>query len=391
MSDRERLDGAVEAGIVSRETADALTAYFANQRSGARTSEERFRLASGFNDFFVSVAAIILLVAIWAIGDAMMSDWHLYREKVNDHGRYKGLGPVCTAVMAWLLAEYFTQIRKLTLPSIVLFAAFFIGLGYGLAYFYFDYDYANHGKASGWTCASTFYDDSPWDKKLLLEECAKYKLQVQREHPAFAAIALLLAGFSCLHWRRFKLSISVAAVIAALSAMVLYSMAWLFRFESMNSAAPLLIILGAGIATFGYAMWWDMSDRNRETQRSDIAFWLHLLAAPMISHSVFMLIGVSDGDEIGEWAVAAVLAIYLFFAFVALAIDRRALLVSALAYVLIALTALFRTFGMVELNVALTALIIGSALLTLSAFWITARQAIVTRLPERIRERLPAT
>ena len=57
----------------------------------------------------------------------------------------------------------------------------------------------------------------------------------------------------------------------------------------------------------------------------------------------------------------------------ALAIDRRALLVSALAYVLYAMQQLFRQFGAVELNVALTALVIGSALLLLSAFWHQAR------------------
>jgi len=73
----------------------------------------------------------------------------------------------------------------------------------------------------------------------------------------------------------------------------------------------------------------------------------------------------------------------------ALAVDRRALLVSALAYVLYALQALFREFGAVELNVALTALVIGSALLLLSAFWHQARGAIVRPLPGNLRDRLP--
>jgi hypothetical protein len=50
---------------------------------------------------------------------------------------------------------------------------------------------------------------------------------------------------------------------------------------------------------------------------------------------------------------------------------------------------LFRQFGAVELNVALTALVIGSALLMLSAFWHQARGAIVRPLPERLRDRLP--
>ena len=59
------------------------------------------------------------------------------------------------------------------------------------------------------------------------------------------------------------------------------------------------------------------------------------------------------------------LAVYITMGLIALTIDRRALLVSALAYVLVTLTWLFDRFGAVELNVALTALVIGSALLTL--------------------------
>ena len=142
-----------------------------------------------------------------------------------------------------------------------------------------------------------------------------------------------------------------------------------------------------GLAVFAYAMRWDMSDRARETRRSDVAFWLHLLAAPMIAHPVFNWLGVAEGSEIGAGSVAGVLLIYVAMGLVALAVDRRALLVSALAYVLIALTWLFDEFGAVELNVALTALVIGSALLTLSAFWTPIRSALVERLPADLRSR----
>jgi len=65
------------------------------------------------------------------------------------------------------------------------------------------------------------------------------------------------------------------------------------------------------------------------------------------------------------------------------------LLVSALAYVLLAMTWLFREFGMVELNVAVTGLVIGSALLALSAFWSPIRSSLVQRLPGDVRARLP--
>jgi hypothetical protein len=59
--------------------------------------------------------------------------------------------------------------------------------------------------------------------------------------------------------------------------------------------------------------------------------------------------------------------LYLVYAFVAMAIDRGALLVSSLVYVPYAMCALFRSAGAAEGAVAFTALVIGSALLT-SAF-----------------------
>ena len=71
-----------------------------------------------------------------------------------------------------------------------------------------------------------------------------------------------------------------------------------------------------------------------------------------------------------------------------LAIDRRALLVSSLAYVLWALYSLFTRAGAVELGGALTALVIGSALLTLSAFWQPMRRRVVGMLGG-VAERLP--
>ena len=146
--------------------------------------------------------------------------------------------------------------------------------------------------------------------------------------------------------------------------------------------------LAHGIGVFLFAMWWDSSDPRRETRRSDVAFWLHLLSAPLIVHPVFHLLGLTDGDATVTEALV-VLLLYVGLGVTALAIDRRALLVSALAYVLWALSSLFKTVGPVELNLALTAFVIGSGLLVLSAFWHQARRAVVRPLPAGLQSRLP--
>ena len=157
--------------------------------------------------------------------------------------------------------------------------------------------------------------------------------------------------------------------------------------DAENIFIPLVFV--TGLAIFAFAMRWDGSDRARTTRRSDVAFWLHLAAAPMIAHPLFHWLGVTDGGNIGVGGAIGVLAVYVLFGIVALAIDRRALLVSALAYVLIALTFLFEKFGAVELTFALTALVIGSALLTLSAFWTPIRGRIENALPGDLQARLP--
>ena len=126
------------------------------------------------------------------------------------------------------------------------------------------------------------------------------------------------------------------------------------------------------------------------TPKGQMAQRFKEMAAPMIVHPVFTLLGLNDGTAtIGEGLI--VIALYVVLGITALAIDRRALLVSALAYVLYALSELFKQVGAVELNIALTALVIGSALLLLSAFWHQARSIVVRQLPETLRAKLPLT
>jgi hypothetical protein len=202
---------------------------------------------------------------------------------------------------------------------------------------------------------------------------------------AVGAALAVLAAYA--HWHRFRVPITVAAGAAAGVAAIL---AFLLAFAS--GLRPLLdpLVFVAGLVVFGLAMGWDISDRARTTRRSDVAFWLHLLAAPMIIHPVFAMLGVVGVGETTVANAAIAVAIYLALAVLALAIDRRAVLVSALAYVLYATSTLFRAAGTLTESFALTALIIGAALLLLSIFWHRARQLVLGLLPDGLRDRLPA-
>jgi len=350
------LQSAVSAGALSHEAAEALRAHAAGLRTAPVADEEHFRLITGFNDIFVTIAAAILLFAVGWIGQSIGQSSGL---TIDERGP-TFLAPLFIAATSWGLALYFTAKRRMALPSILLLLAF-VGGVFATSLF---------GLILG-----VGPDNVDGNDKL---------------GGALAAVSAAIAGGAAwLHWRKFHVPITVAAGAASVAGIIvglLVSALGQNIEQARNVILGLVLFLGVGI--FLFAMWWDSSDRARLTRRSDVAFWLHLLAAPMIVHPIFTLLGLNNGSAtLSEGLI--VIALYIALGLTALAVDRRALLVSALAYVLWALADLFKRFGAVELNIALTALVIGSALLLLSAFWHQARGAIVRPLPEGLREKLP--
>ena len=359
MYSQQELDDAVAAGVITAQAADALRSHVEQQRSMVIPDEEQFRLITGFNDIFVSIAAAILLFAVGWIGQWVGQQTGLVIGGDIDAGP-SFLAPLFVAATAWGLATFFTAKRRMALPSILLLLAFVGGVFV--------------------TAAISL---------VLALGVGAVDNNVPMAGVIAAASGAIAAAAAWLHWRTFRVPITVAAGAGSVAAIAVGLLVATLGNNVQNAEKIILaFVLLLGIGMFLFAMWWDGSDRARVTRRSDVAFWLHLLAAPMIVHPIFTLLGLNDGNAtIGEGLV--VVALYVIIGVTALAIDRRALLVSALAYVLFALQQLFREFGAVELNVALTALVIGSSLLMLSAFWHQARGAIVRPLPESLRDRLP--
>jgi hypothetical protein len=349
------LEAAVAAGALSPEAAAGLRAYMESRSASSPVDEEHFRLITGFNDIFVAIAAAILLFAVGWIGNAMGAN-------IGGDGPSPFAG-LLVAATAWGLAEFFTKKRRMALPSILLLLAFTGGVLLTA--------FSTLVLAIG----EPVFEDNERAVALVV-----------------AASAAVAAAATWLHWRRFRVPITVAAGALTVVGLVMALIA--SAVGDVPEPQMERILLGSGLVlgliVFLFAMWWDSSDRARQTRRSDVAFWLHLLAAPLIVHPIFTLLGLNDGDaSIGEAFV--VLGVYVLMGLTALAIDRRALLVSALAYVLFALISLFREFGAVELNIALAAFVIGSGLLLLSAFWHGVRRSIVRPLPPGLQARLPVT
>ena len=325
MYSEAELDEAVAAGAITPADADALRGFADVRRSTPHIDEEEFRLITSFNDIFVSLAIVILLGAVGGI-TAPLTSWLV--------------GPAIAAT-AWYLALFFTAKRRMALPSIILLAAFVGGISTGIA----------------------AIDGGP-------------------------LASLVAAGAAYVHWRKFRVPITPAAGAGAMVSLLVALVGSMTGDGNRFGTVLLLTTMVGGLGVFALAMWWDASDPGRVSRRSDVAFWLHLLAAPLIVHPIFWLTGLAKGSSDVGGAVA-VIAMYLAMSIVALAIDRRALLVSALAYVLWALGNLLFQFGSLGTTIPLTALLIGSALLLLSAFWHKARRGVVMLLPEPWRRHLP--
>jgi hypothetical protein len=337
------LNAAVAAGALSADAAASFRNFVAAKR--AQPDEEQFRLLTGFNDIFVGIAVIVFLIAVaWLAG--RIADW---------------FAGAAVAAISWGLAEYFTRIRRMALPSIILSLGFYLG---ALAVIIIALGAVMQAPDGA---VHSFYG---------------------RKTPITLALAgMLLAGAIYLHWRRFHVPITVAiCALNAISAILCFMEA---VFPSLQHVFQPLLLLG-GLALFAAAMSWDISDPGRTTRRTDIAFWLHLAAAPLIVHGVFACFGILTPGAAQPGRAALVITVYLLMTAIALVIDRRALLTAALAYVLYAMSSIIHNSESPSTGFALSGFIIGAGLLTLSAFWTPARRALLGLLPPRLRTALPA-
>lgn len=341
---------AVERAIVSADQAAALSALAkveAERNFEPTEDREKLRFIAGFGDIFVVIGIALFLGASAYFLDRVAGTQVLFP---------------ALAVLSWGLSELFARYRRMALPSIVLLVLFtvfgFLSLTLwigGLA-----------GSAFGPGVVGKIVD-----------------------HPGLLGIsALATVALVYVHYRRFHVPITVAAGVAALALSVFAFLQALV--PGFVAAAFPWLILGTGIAIFTLAMRYDRSDLRRETRRTDIAFWLHLLAAPIIVHSfisaVFGHVGhVSLGQATGLLAVFAGLAV------LALLIDRRAILVSALIYAGIAFGSLFRQTMFADASVPATLLVLGAFILLLSAGWQPLRRVVLTLVPPSWRVHLPSS
>src|SRR3569623_3642989 len=165
------IDGAVTAGAITREAANALRDHIAANHSTPAVDEEHFRLLTGCNVIFESSAAAAVLGVMAWLGESI----------------WLPLAGALVAATSWGLAEYFTRQRRMARPSILLLLAF-IG---GVAAAQVGVVVVNADALQAWGKANFPDHFEPVIGTLA------------------ALIAVVTAGAAWLHWRRIMVTLTV--------------------------------------------------------------------------------------------------------------------------------------------------------------------------------------
>jgi hypothetical protein len=355
------LDAAVAEGVLTQDRADALRAFASRRRvlTGA-DDDEHFRFLRGFTDFFFAIGVVFLGAGIL----------HFASDRV--------IGNVLGAVLFWALAELLIAKMRLVLPGIFLavFFVVFAFLALPLDFWHFLPAPGSAGQHSPKALSGVFLG-GPISIRAGTLPIASFAIMVK---------ALIGSAAATFFYLRFRfpfalLLIAASLVIAALAVGARYS---------QDREFFSILFLACGASVFAAAMAFDLSDRERRTRRADCAFWLHLLAAPLIVNSLISLVSV-DLAHMTPAAAATILSVVMILTLVAIVIDRRALLVSALIYVGIVVASAIRSAASTDSTTEffMTLVILGLFVLTLGVGWFPLRRLIVAGLPPALAGRLP--
>ena len=363
------LDKAVARAIISNEQATALRKLARTARESDQSGEidfsvtsqdEPFRLLKGFRDIFIAIG-----IAILAIGLSMLAEdsFQLVFDKNigrSDPGKSSWLASVvllALVVISLMISEWVTKSQRLPLSSLVLTLNFAVWMGM--------------------LGATTFY--SLATSTGLGSENNMSFLEIMPFAGVLVAILALI-----FYYRRYRLPFVLfpLAIAAVLGVTLVFDLI----FDLGNSPVIARILIGmCGIGVLVAAMLFDVKDKFRTTRLSECAFWLHLLAAPLIVHSILY-----DSFD-GPYSSVVILLVVMVLAVFALIIDRRAMLVSALIYLGYSLFSIIKDikfFG--EFNNSASFVLLGMFVLGLGLGWQQIRRFFVNHLLSKtIREKLP--
>ena len=373
------LDAAVADCIVTAEQAAALRAFSAKRardRALALGHEERFHFMRSFNDLFFAIG-----VALFGGGMTFFA---------ASIPLYSLIG----ALIIWALAELLVGRMRLVLPGILLSCLFiiFVAAANPIA-FWFG---ASTQTPPGWEAFKT---------RLTTSHFQTFGVPVAYPRGDTTSGAIFFVSHlgggiaaAALFYIRFRLPFALLLIAGGCVLMICTAAYWLW--PSQYGHLTSFILLACGFLVFVSAMAFDASDRERLTRRADCAFWLHLLAAPLIVHPLIQFVlpstpwGMSALSTLNAGAAIWIGLIFVALAVVAIITDRRALLVSALIYLGAAIGhAITGAFGQSGADSTIvffaTLLLLGALVVMLGVGWQPLRRLFLRALPIRLAGWLP--
>lgn len=331
---RAQIDAAEAAGIIPPKQARAMRTELSAVEpptplpAAMIGNEDALRFLRSFGDVFVGVGLVLL-----ALGTAAILG-------------FLGGGPLylLAAVGAWGLAEWFGRLKRAHFPTLITALAFLLFVQTGL--------------------------------------------QSVASLSGIGAAVITVAAMALFYWR-IRLPFCIALIAVSLL-YLLFAVLFQFAPDVVRGQFTSVMIL-SGLAIFAVALLYDVRDVHRRTRFADNAFWLHLLAAPLIIHGLVGSAVTSKTDMVFDIlptlvfsrADAVVVLIALGgLTLIGLAINRRALIVSSLAYAAAAIAFLVRQTGM-ELGsvLSLTLVLLGAAIVLLGVAWHPLRNQLIRILP----------
>jgi hypothetical protein len=176
---------------------------------------------------------------------------------------------------------------------------------------------------------------------------------------------------SLLFYLRYKMPFSLLPLCASLVGITIIQI-------GLDVVQNPVIFVVLGIIIFSIAMWFDSRDTKRQSHLSDSAFWLHLLAAPLIVHGAMLSLLTSD-QQYSSTIGNDILMILFFSGFflTALFIDRRAMLVSTQIYAIYALTQVLQSDLISSENVMIYVLMaLGMFVIFFGTYWYKTRRIV---------------
>ncbi|KQT91828.1 hypothetical protein [Rhizobium sp. Leaf453] len=355
----DALRSAADEGIITGEQAGRLEPYLIGRgaiiahesvavsvidddASQAEESEQP-RFVRGFHDILITIGIVVALIGLW------------------------GLGSLFAALPAIIiLAEILVRRQRLALPAVVLTVALV-----------------------QWICVLAMMLSEEFWSGMSGADQALYVLPI---------FAILLSAF---YWR-YRVPLALAATLLSLCLLaidlVFALLSKLLGSGDMlaeHSVLSATVFLIGGLGIFSAAMSYDIADPARKSRLSDVAFWLHLAAAPALLYAMLSFIFLRNingewwGDATSPGDAAAVLTIVIVFMAIGLIIDRRAFVTSGLLSLGFAIwTILQRGGANLGDYFSVTVLAVGLVVLLIGIFWQVLRRAVVSMLPDTITSRL---